>query len=215
MTDPVVTVVVPYHRERVESGMLDTCLWSLKQQTAPVQVLTVDGTGAGAAAARAAGTDAVTTPWVAYLDSDDWAYPDHVEQLLAAAQATGADYLYSYFTVHDAWEGARPDLDPLQVFGKPFNPADPQQTTGTILVRTSLAQSLGWCDQPEGRTIPGTELRYGEDYDFTVRAIRANARIVHVPRRTWAWRIGSHNTSGVPGRGDSRREDQHGADHPG
>lgn len=206
MVDPDVTVVVPFHVEREQSGMLATALWSLERQTCPVRVLTVDGTGCGAAAARTAAvlSGDLVTGWVAFLDSDDWAYPDHVETLLRGAEQTGADYAFSYFTVHDAWEGARPDLDPLGLFGHVFDPERPTQTTGTILVRADLARELGgFREQPDGRMIDGTELRYGEDFDFTVRACTAGARIVHIPRRTWAWHIGHHNTSGLPGRGDA------------
>lgn len=205
MAAPEVTVVVPFHVERTRNGMLDTCLWSLRQQDVMVQVVTVDGTGLGAAAARTAGLQAVDTPWVAFLDSDDWTYPDHVSTLLSAAGATGADYTYSYFTIHDQWEAARPDLDPLGLFGHEFDPGNPTQTTGTILVRTNLARDLGgFHTQDKDRLIPGTELRYGEDFDFTVRAAEAGAHIVHVPRRTWAWRVGHHNSSGLPGRGDAQ-----------
>jgi len=45
---------------------------------------------AGARAARNAGLDATTTPWVAFLDADDWWEPDALELLLAAFDdATG------------------------------------------------------------------------------------------------------------------------------
>lgn len=205
--EPLVTVVIPYHASRVKSGMLDTALWSVRHQSISVAVITVEDVHhQGAAVARQAALESVETPWVAFLDSDDWLYPDHVECLLRAARETGADYVYSYFTPHDQWEAARgPELDPLGTFGKPFDPDNPTQTTSTILVRTELARRIGFRAQPEDRMIPGTDLRYGEDFDFTVRCIEAGATIVHVPRRTWAWRIGFHNTSGLPGRGDADR----------
>jgi glycosyltransferase involved in cell wall biosynthesis len=186
--------------------MLATALWSIEQQTVPVQVvLAEDPDGWGAASTRQAGLDVVQTPWVAFLDSDDWLYPDHVETLTAVARVSGSDYVYSYFTPHDQWEGARgPDCDPLGLFGHRFDPAAPTQTTSTILVRTELAQEVGFREQPDDRTIPESpHLRYGEDFDFTVRCANMGANIRHVPRRTWAWRIGRHNTSGQPGRGDA------------
>lgn len=202
-----ISVVIPFHAIRRVNGMLDTALWSIRQQTHPglQVVLSEDVHGQGAAVTRQAGLDNVADPWVAFLDSDDWLYPDHVQTLITAARDTGADYVFSYFTPHDQWEGARgPDCDPLGLFGHRFDPATPTQTTGTILVRTDLAKEVGWRTQPEDRVIPGAEhLRYGEDFDFTVRAAQSGARIVHVPRRTWAWRIGHHNTSGIPGRGDA------------
>ena len=187
--------------------MLATCLWSLREQvgTPPFYVLPVDGTGMGAAWARQQGIDQAVTPWIGFLDSDDWAYPDHVATLYRAALESGADYVYSYFTIHDMWEGARPDLDPLRTFGQPFDRDRPVQTTGTILVRRDALQRHGlrYEAQPEGRMIPGTDLRYGEDYDLMLRSLAAGLTIRHVPRRTWAWRVGHHNTSGLPGRGDA------------
>lgn len=207
---PQITIVIPYHRARAENGMLAKALWSLEQQnpipSGGIIALPIeDTTGAGAAATRQAGLDQAETPWVGFLDSDDWLYPDHVARLWWAATTQGLDYVFSYFTVHDMWEGARPDLDPLQTFGREFDNAHPHQTTGTILIRQDALYSRGisYREQPDGRMIPGSGLRYGEDFDLVVQCARAGLRIGHVPRRTWAWRIGHHNTSGQAGRGDA------------
>jgi hypothetical protein len=207
---PQITVVVPFHVKRAESGMLATALWSVYQQTdlppGGITVLPVlDTDGEGAAATRQRGLDAATTPWVAFLDSDDWMYPDHIATLYRAAMVFGADYVFSYFTVHDMWEGARPDLDPLGTFGRPFDPEHPHQTTGTILVRKEALGRAGirFREQPADGFIGGTELRYGEDWDLTLQCVAADLCIVHTPTRTWAWRIGPHNSSGLPGCGDA------------
>jgi glycosyltransferase involved in cell wall biosynthesis len=207
--NPQVTIVVPYHEARAENGMLDTCLWSLRQQEpvpGGIRVLPVlDDRDQGAAYTRQRGFELADTPWVGFLDSDDWAYPDHVATLFYAAVSTESDYVFSYFTIHDMWEGARPDLDPLRTFGKPFDNANPHQTTGTILVRKAALAEHGihFREQDADRFIDGTELRYGEDWDLALQCATAGLRITHVPRRTWAWRIGHHNTSGLPGHGDA------------
>lgn len=205
--NPDVTIVIPYHQARADNGMLETALWSCEMQTVPCYVLAVkDEDGAGAAMTRQAGLEQVTTKWTAFLDSDDWIYPRHIEILKHFQHQTSADYCYSYFTPHDQWEGAREaHLDPLGLFGVEFDNAKPTQTTSTILVRTALAQQVGIREQPVSRLIPGTDLRYGEDFDFTVRCVEAGAHIVHVPHRTWAWRMGLHNTSGLPNKGDALR----------
>jgi len=209
MVDPQVTIVVPYHQARAENGMLDTCLWSLRQQVGapPFVVLPVlDDQGEGAAATRQRGLDMADTPWVGFLDSDDWVYPDHVGTLYHAALDMSADYVFSWYTVHDMWEGARPDLDPLGgLFGVQFDNDHPHQTTGTTLVYQDLLWDRGirFREQLSDRFIPDTELRYGEDWDLVLQCAAAGLRIRHVPRRTWAWRIGHHNTSGLPGHGDS------------
>ena len=205
---PAVTVVVPYHRARVASGMLGTCLWSLRAQTGTPTLLVLpmeDVGGRGAWWPRQQGLVAADTPYVAYLDSDDWAYPDHIATLYWAAVKAGADYVYSYFTIHDMWEGSRPDLDPIGVFGRPFNVERPHQTTSTILIRRDAVMDAGiqWRDVSADRKIPGTELRWGEDLDFTLQCAASRLTFLHVPRRTWAWRVGTHNTSGLPDRGDA------------
>ena len=204
---PDVTVVIPTHPERVANGMLNRALLSLREQEFPpaAHVVQVDSEGAGAALTRDAGLDRVTTPWVAFLDSDDWFYPEHLHLLRLAAEIGAADYVFSYYSVYDAWEAMRPDIDPLGTFGKTFDPAAPHQTTSTILVRTELAQDIGFHPQPADRFIPGTNppLRHGEDWQFTLDCVGAGATILHVPRRTWAWRHHGLNSGGLAGYGDA------------
>jgi glycosyltransferase involved in cell wall biosynthesis len=202
----VITAVIPTHPERVNNGMLGRAVLSVHEQVFPASQLVVelDDQGAGAAATRQAGLERVATPWVAFLDSDDWWYPEHLAVLAQAADAEQADYVFSYFTVHDAWEGMRPDVDPLGTFGRPFDPDEPHQTTVTVLVRTDLARTAGFRAQPPDRLIPGTNLRHGEDWQFTLDCLAAGAKIIHVPRRTWAWRHHGLNTGGLSGEGDAR-----------
>jgi len=200
-----VTVVVPTHPARLTNGMLTRAVRSVREQTAsPADLLVeVDEAGAGAAVTRDRGLQRVVTPWTAFLDSDDWFYPRHLEWLQQWAQESRADYVFSYFSVHDAWEGLRPDVDPLGTFGRPFDPANPHQTTMTILVRTDLAQAIGFKPQPVDKLIPGTTLRHGEDWQFTLDAVAAGATISHLAMRTWAWRHHGLNSGGVPGEGDA------------
>jgi glycosyltransferase involved in cell wall biosynthesis len=184
---PQVTVVIPYHQQRVANGMLARAVASVRAQTVPVELITVEDTaGEGAAVTRQRGIDQVTTPWVTFLDSDDEMDPDHIEHLLACAQETGADYVYPWFRVAGG-------SDPFPMFfGKPWDDAAPHSTTITILVRTELAQRIGFVGL------------YGEDWQFTLKCVADGAKIVHLPRRSWTWHHGSHNSSGCPGRGDAR-----------
>ena len=197
------TVVIPTHPGR--ETMLARAELSVRQQTITpgATIVSYDRSGAGAAETRDRGLHRVRTGWVAFLDSDDWFYPEHLEFLALAALETHADYVYSYFTVHDAWEAARPDIDPLGLFGHVFDPLAPTQTTTTILVKTDLAQTVGFHTQPIGKIIPGVNLRHGEDYQFTLDCVAQGAAIVHLPRRTWAWRHHGLSSSGIAGRGDA------------
>jgi hypothetical protein len=194
---PGVSVVTPWHAQRKANGMLERAATSVRAQTVPVEhVLAEDIHHLGAAITRAHGLALVETEWTAFLDSDDELDPDHIEQLLACATDTGADYVYPWFRVKGG-------TDPFPMFFRqPWDDDHPHQTTITILVRTGLAQHVGFHNPPPGSTIHGQ--RGGEDWHFTLGCLAAGARIVHHPARTWTWWHHSANTSGMPGRGDAR-----------
>lgn len=194
---PGVTVVVPFHEARRTSGLLDRAIRTVHAQTVPVRLqLAEDIHHKGAPATRQAGLDLVETEWTAFLDSDDELDPDHIEQLLTCATDTGADYVYPWFRVKGG-------TDPFPMFFRqPWDDDHPHQTTITILVRTGLAQHVGFHNPPPGSTIHGQ--RAGEDWHFTLGCLAAGARIVHHPARTWTWHHGPQNSSGQPGRGDAR-----------
>lgn len=202
-TKSEITVAIPAHPARVANGMLDRAVQSVKNQLLPAADISIaiDEDGQGAAATRQRALDAVKTEWVAFLDSDDWFYPEHLRVLAAGARIFKADYVFSYYQVHFPDGRPWPANDPLGHFGRPFNPARPHQTTITTLVRTELAQAVGFREPPEGALINGE--RYGEDFLFTVECAQADAKFVHVPRRTWAWTHHHGNTSGRPDRGDA------------
>lgn len=195
---PGVSVVTPFHEQRRTNGMLERAAASVRAQTVPVEhVLAEDIHHMGAAITRHHGLALVETEWTAFLDSDDELDPDHIEQLLACAEATGADYVYPWFRV-----GGGSDPFPM-FFGKPWNDDEPHQTTITVLVRTGLAQLVGFHETPAGSTIGGQ--RGGEDWHFTLGCLAAGARIVHHPARTWTWHHHGLNSAGLPDRGDARR----------
>ena len=192
-----ITVVVPTHPARVRNGMTKRAVGSALGQTLMPAgiVMEIDRDQEGAAATRHRGLMRVTTEWVAFLDSDDQFKPCHLADLIGCAAQTDADYVYSWY------EPAGFATDPLPHFGKPFDPQHPTQTTITVLVRTALAQSVGFRPPPPDARIDGE--RYGEDFQFTMECITAGARIVHLPKRTWIWNYHGRNTSGQAGRGDA------------
>jgi glycosyltransferase involved in cell wall biosynthesis len=193
-----VTVAIPSIPPR--SALLARALASVAGQESPAAAVSVaiDLERAGAPATRQRALDAVLTPWVAFLDDDDVMLPEHLAVLLDGAAEHGADYVFSYYTVVDGQGREQPGVDPLQHFGAVFDPADPHQTTITVLVRTELARAVGFHEPPPGALISGQS--YGEDFGFTVGCVAAGARIVHVPRRTWLWAHHGSNTSGRPDR---------------
>lgn len=193
MNENGITVCIPSIPPRSE--LLMRAVRSVLTQTLRPDALVVqiDREHDGAAYTRHTALSMVRTPWVAFLDDDDEMLPTHLEDLLRHALETNADYVYSWFETvpfgHDPF--------PRHHFTNPFDPKDPIQTTITTLVRTKLAQEVGFWAPQDGATIDGQ--RWGEDYTFTLDCLKRGAKIEHLVKKTWWWHHDSGNTSG---RGD-------------
>jgi hypothetical protein len=188
--DTPTTLVIPTIAPRRE--MLARALASASNQTLPFHwVLIADDVDKrGAPATRHDGLMRVKTPWVAFLDDDDELGETHHEKLHNLAAAEDLDYVFSYFTIPEA-----PGWDPLNDYANPFDPANPKQTTITILVKTELAQAVGFAPPVEGETIGGQTA--GEDYRFTLGCLERGAKIGKLMgERTWLWHHHGGNTSG-------------------
>lgn len=192
-----ITVCIPTIPPR--KAMLARAITSVLEQTLPAAALSVavDTDRRGAASTRNRALEAVQTPYVAFLDDDDAFYEEHLEVLMNCVQETGSDYVFSYYQVHGP-DGLPNSTDPLGAFGRVFDPLAPHQTTITTLVRTELAQSVGFEEPIEGELIHGQRL--GEDFKFTLGCIAAGAHIVNIPQKTWIWNHHGANTSGKPDR---------------
>lgn len=194
-----VTVVVPTIAPRVL--LLQEALASIEAQShrAVAVLVQEDTTHAGAPATRHAGLMRVETPWVAFLDDDDLFMGHHLARLVEHAEETGADYVYSWFeTLPHGY-----DPFPETHFTSPWDRAVPRQTTITTMVRTELAQTVGFLGGPDRAT--GDGMTAGEDWAFTLGCNELGI-ISHLVDRTWYWRHwgygqpgGNGNTSG---RGD-------------
>lgn len=158
----------------------------------------------GAPLNRDRGLERVQTKWVAFLDDDDYFYPHHLDTLYTAALENDVDIVYSWFDVQGG-------TDPFpQNFGKPWDPENPCQITVTILAKTDVIRRAGGYSNTSSLT--KEELtRYaqgntvGEDFRMVFNANAQGARIVHVPKKTWAYCHWSENgkvgnTSGRPDR---------------
>lgn len=193
---PLVTVVVPYHTQRETSGLLMRAINSINRQVLPCEVIAIrDDLGQGAPATREAGLQMVTTPFVSFLDSDDEMDPEHLAKLYGTLTDEGADYCYSHYRVVGGTD-PRPHM-----LGRPWDNKNPDQTTIVTMVRTDLAQQVGFRDA--GDLYASDRLYAGEDWRFTKGCMDAGAKIVHHPEITWTWHHHGMNTSGLPGRGDA------------
>ncbi len=139
----------------------------------------------GRAAAANAGIDAASGDWIAFLDDDDIAEPEHLATLTGLSSATGARVVYTDAAVgvyaldpeHGWREVARRlpysrDFDPeLLLFDNyiPFN---------TLLIERGLLQKIGPFD---------TEFPFFEDWDMLIR-LAAAAPFHHYPQVTAEYR---------------------------
>lgn len=190
-----ITVVIPAHPARARNGMLLRALNSVLVQTYPAAAVSVamDVHREGAAATRQRALAAAQTPWVAFLDSDDFFKPQHLERMIKHAQETGADFVYSWFEVLGG-----NDPFPSTHFTNDWNPDDPIETTVTTLVRTGLAKQVGF------KALDRGEINSGEDRYFTLGCMEAGAIISHLKEKTWFYAHHGANTSGLPTKGDAR-----------
>ena len=138
----------------------------------------------GAAVTRQRALDGVRTEWVAFLDDDDWMYPNHLSTLYDLVTDHNADYAYSWFDGNDPFPMHR---------GRQMNPAEPHHTTMTILVRTELAKQVGFQNHPDAPL----EQWSGEDWYFTLKCIEAGAKFIGTGDTTWHYNVHPGNTSGL------------------
>lgn len=208
MPRPTISVIIPAHPARAQNGLLAEALGSVHaQQLQPDAIhVAMDLDREGAAATRQRALYSARTDWVAFLDSDDMFLPQHLLWLMRHAQATGADFVYSWFKVLIDRGGQRQILeeDPIFPMGhylNPWDPTDPIETTITTLVRTDLAREVGF--HPIAERIAAGH-NSGEDFSFTLGCRDAGANIQHLVRKSWLWRHGDFNTSGLPSKGDAK-----------
>lgn len=199
-----VAVCIPTIPSREE--MLTRAVKSVQAQTRQADeiLVRIDTEGLGAAANRnmAWQLSKPDTKWIAFLDDDDVMYPDHLEFLLKTAEETGADFVYPWF---DLWEGP----DPLSVLhegkyvsplGVPFGEEAKNYilTEGnfipiTVMVKRNLLEAVGGFPQPGSEEWPDD---HNEDWGCWQKMLRANAKFVHAPKRTWRWIWHGNHTSG-------------------
>jgi glycosyltransferase involved in cell wall biosynthesis len=120
-----------------------------------------------------AGLQQCQTEWLAYLNSDDWLYPDCLQRLLEIGVTSGADVVYGNCDYCDhrgrfvySFAAARPaQLLPLFRTGR-MGFAQP-----AAIFRRSLYERLQGFD---------VSYKFKADADFFIRALLAGARFVYV-----------------------------------
>jgi glycosyltransferase involved in cell wall biosynthesis len=181
---PGITAVIPAHVPRLRDGSLRRAVDSVLAQEHSVDAIAIaiDANRDGAARTRQRALDMVDTEWVAFLDSDDWWHPNHLRVLTQLAAARGADYVYSWFTGNNPFPMHR---------GRQMDPLQPHHTTMTVMVRTGIAQQVGFANHPEA-----TAAWSAEDWRFTLECLKMGAIFAGSPDITWHYGVDGKNTSG-------------------
>ena len=186
-----ITVVIPTIPPR--RTLLHRAIDSVLDQTLPATTISVpiDNRKQGAAVNRDRGLRTVTTEYVAFLDDDDFFKPNHLEALMDTMVSEDADYVFSWYEMNGGMDPRPND------FGMPWDNDNPRQTTITTLIKTELAQNVGFIDPNDGPLDSPDRLYAGEDWFMTKGCWEAGAKVVHRPEKTWYWSHWGGNTSGL------------------
>jgi len=154
----------------------------------------------GRAEAANAGVRAATGDWIAFLDDDDLAAPEHLAVLAGAASAAGVRAVYSDAAVvtyaldggADGGDGGWRAVDRRLPYSRDFDPdlllVDNYIPFNTILFERSLLDELpGTADRDGGDAPFDPSLPIFEDWDFLIR-LAARTPFHHVRRVTCEYR---------------------------
>jgi glycosyltransferase involved in cell wall biosynthesis len=196
---PLVTFVIPTIKARkmfLRRAVNSIIAQDLKGLPEPAVEIGLDRERDGAAVTRNRLLDKVRTPWVAFLDDDDFLLPDHLVSLLDAAEEHDASVVYPMCRVIGA-EGEELDLSSILRSGQPFSADELHKCNYipvTSLVRTELALRARF-GPPDHATDSGEQF---EDYGFYLRLLdKHNAKFYHLPKTTWVWHHHARQTAGV------------------
>lgn len=155
--------------------------------------------------------------WVAVVDSDDILHPERFERLLAVAALHEADIVADDLLLFHE-DGSPPSL----MLGDQTNRSFAVSPRDWVLAGLDGAPALGYL-KPLIRTDKLKQLRYdehlriGEDYDFVLRLLLADARMIVVPEPFYLYRRHSasisHRLSVLDMRAMLERQDALAAEH--
>ena len=160
-----------------------------------LRLLRIDNSG-GPARPRNVATQAATTRWVSYLDSDDWWYPSRMARLKAQL-GEDRDIVYHPLRVERADQDGHAKPPHGAKIGEPLRTADPichmirfgnpLATSGTT-VKRELMLEIGGFDESR-------ELASVEDFDAWLRLTTKGARLHYLSEPLGTYWVGSDQIS--------------------
>ncbi|MEE8716813.1 MAG: glycosyltransferase [Coriobacteriales bacterium] len=132
----------------------------------------------GLSDARNAGLDAVTSPYVGFVDSDDWIEPEMYERLLELLLGNGSDIAACNFSYSspsgddDAW-------------GVPFEVTLPQRPAMRLLLRDQIVQNYVWNKLYSARLWDGVRFPRGKAFEDVSTTWRVFERAGSVSLSPW------------------------------
>ncbi|MFF9600678.1 glycosyltransferase family 2 protein [Streptomyces sp. NPDC014684] len=153
-----------------------------------LRVVRRDVNSGGCGSPRNTGIDAVTMPYVMFLDSDDVLPPGAVDALLRGATGAGAE-VTGGLCVRRELPSGREQPWQAALYSAPAVLARPSQRPRLVhdtlcvnkLYRTGFLREHG-IRFPEGRFLY-------EDFVFTARVLAAAPRVALVPERVYVWHV--------------------------
>jgi glycosyltransferase involved in cell wall biosynthesis len=185
----MISVVLPTIPGR--EALLERAIASVRAQTLPVAALhVVDEPRPDPASyvceriarARNIGLNKVDTPWVAFLDDDNWWEPNHLASLYA--HITEADVIYANST--------RVPMDVTDSCFVQYNGPDPNAALVSVIIARNVG---GFCetwipDDSEGGYHSALTGHLYEDLDFWERCQQHGATFLQIPDETWNYEMG-------------------------
>lgn len=157
--------------------------------------IAVAGANRGPAYCRNRALDLARGEWIAIVDSDDIIHPERFERLLSVATGHGADIVADDLLLFHE-DGSPPRL----MLGTDTHSSFFVSPKQWVLAGLDGSPPLGYLKpmiraERLGTTRYDEALRIGEDYDFVLRLLLENARMVVVPEPLYLYRRHSASIS--------------------
>lgn len=224
MSTSLVSVIIPvYNGEKYIRCAIDSVL---KQDYQSIEIIVIDDGSSdatleilnqlgdkvriyrqpnkGSAAARNLGIKKANGSFIAFLDADDYWFPEKISAQMQALQATGCRMTYTQFlfwnaSADEAWpdpasirgqdgaeDGHGPKVEPRWVYADLL--LDCLVWTSTVLIHKEELTRIGGFDE---------DLRKGQDYDLWLRLSRT-VQMAFLDRVTALYRIHSESITHAP-----------------